>query len=74
MLARRDAACASGGKVANGGSATLAVRGQRYENQGRPECTSDVEGRVDSHRGGSSMGGGGGDDFDGNFPVEGQLR
>jgi hypothetical protein len=67
MPAGRGAACASGGTVADGGSATLAVRGQRYENWGRPGCTPVVEGRADSHRGGSSM-------VRGGSPVEGQLR
>jgi hypothetical protein len=41
----------SGGTAADSSSV---VQGQRHENQGRPSCTSDVEGTVDSHRGGSS--------------------
>jgi hypothetical protein len=43
--------------MADGGSAALVVRGQRHENRGELGCTSDVEGRVDSHRGGSSTAG-----------------
>jgi hypothetical protein len=44
--------------AADSGSTTLAMWGQWHENQGRPGCTPDVDGRVDSHRRGSSTVGG----------------